>query len=578
MKIKSLIKSLLTFISVYSYISIYVHNNYVVYGLYILLLFVLYMFYHLFDNNIILDKKYKIFTLIMSIIFTIMYSYEVTSSIKLFLSNIIISIFKIIGHYLFYKVVLYYFIKFLNKEYTLKWKILKKYNGKPFIYSLLFLGICYGIYLIMYYPGIFNYDNANQVFEVMGIHTRYLDAIIPISNGTLTNFNPILHTLLLGGLARFGHNLGSINFGIFLYTIIQLIVVVCTYSYTLYYSVKKGINPVYSFFALLFLGLVPLFGFYSITAVKDTLYTCFVVLFSLKIYDIYKKDEIVFKDYLHLFLISILVVLFRTNGIILVLLSIPFIVYKSKKFIMVICSIILFFGIFNNVILPYFGVSNTSIREGLSIPFQMTARLVKYHDKDIDEKDKIIIGKILDYDSLSFDYNEDLADPVKNKFNKYYNKEELVDYYKVFNKYLWKYPGVYLDAWVNGITGYVYPFENRWKVYHKLNPKLSRSGFNYHYNKLELGRNILFILEIATEASFIGLLLNIGFITWISILLFIMLHKNKKYIFLIPNIISILFCVLSPANTYYRYIYPSLVIMVTLFPIIKYEIESMSKK
>jgi hypothetical protein len=95
---------------------------------------------------------------------------------------------------------------------------------------------------------------------------------------------------------------------------------------------------------------------------------------------------------------------------------------------------------------------------------------------------------------------------------------------------------------------------------------------------LELGRNILFILEIATEASFIGLLLNIGFITWISILLFIMLHKNKKYIFLIPNIISILFCVLSPANTYYRYIYPSLVIMVTLFPIIKYEIESMSKK
>ena len=79
--------------------------------------------------------------------------------------------------------------------------------------------------------------------------------------------------------------------------------------------------------------------------------------------------------------------------------------------------------------------------------------------------------------------------------------------------------------------------------------------------------------EVFSEYSPIGLILNIGVITWVSILIFIMLCKNKYYIFLLPNIISILFCVLSPANTYYRYIYPSLLIMVCLFPIIKKIIE-----
>ena len=76
--------------------------------------------------------------------------------------------------------------------------------------------------------------------------------------------------------------------------------------------------------------------------------------------------------------------------------------------------------------------------------------------------------------------------------------------------------------------------------------------------------------EIFIEYSPIGLILNMGIITWFSILVFIMLcNKNKNYIFMIPNIISILFCVLSPANTYYRYIYPSLVIMVCTYPLIK---------
>ena len=76
--------------------------------------------------------------------------------------------------------------------------------------------IIYGIYLIIFYPGVINYDNANQIKEVLGMHTRYLDSIVVLNeNITLTNFNPIVHTLLLGNLFKVGLAFGNVYFGLF---------------------------------------------------------------------------------------------------------------------------------------------------------------------------------------------------------------------------------------------------------------------------------------------------------------------------------------------------------------------------
>lgn len=575
--VKSFLYSLFTFFSVYSYLNIYIKNNYLLYLLDIILYILLFIFYYKLDKDIKLSKKYHIFIIIMSFIFVLLYSYEIKSTSELFFSNLpnfLISLVKVYGHYLFYKVVIYYFIKFMSKEYKINNKLILKFKSHPFLYSFIFLSICYLFILIFYYPGILNYDNANQIKEVMGIHTRYIDAVIPVSELMLTNFNPIIHTLILGNLFKIGYLINNVNFGLFLYIIFQLLIVISIYSYVLSYMIKKNINPLYPFISLLLLGFIPLFGFYAITAVKDTLYTAFVLLFSVKIYDIYKYNNCNFKSYLELYIISLLVCLFRNNGIIIILFTIPFLLYKDKKIITIPILIFIFFTVFNRVLLPSFGVSGTSIREVLSIPFQQTARLVKYHDNDIVKEDKIVIGKLLDYDNLANDYKEYLADPVKNKFNKYYQKEDLINYYKVWNKYLFKYPNIYLDAWLNNISSYFNPFENGGKIYYKLNPKLREAGFDYHYNNLSLGRDILYNLEILVEISPLGLLLNIGIITWLSILIFIMLLKNKNYIFLIPNIISISFCIISPANTYYRYIYPSLVLLVCTFAIIKVIMEN----
>lgn len=570
---KYLIFSLLSTFSIYSYFLLNI-NAKLAYFLIALLVVLLFMFYKKLSNNVAIDKKYQIFIVIMSFIFVLGYSYEITSTGELFWGsffNFVISFIKIVGYYIFFKVIIYYFLKFMQKDYICNHKLVKKFSEHPYLYSFIFLSICYGVFLILYYPGIINYDNANQIKEMMGMHTRYLDAINPISDSTLTNFNPILHTVLLGGLFKAGYLMGSVNFGMFLYSLLQMIIVIAIYSYAISYSIKEKVSPIYSLIILLILGIVPIFGYYSITAVKDTLYTAFLVLFTIRLYDVVKKDSLKIIDYVLLFLTATLVWLFRNNGFHIIIVTLPFLLYKKQKMgiISVFLLVILTHISFNNLLLPGLGISGTSVRETLSIPFQQIARLVKLHGDEISKEDKLVIDKILDYANLAIDYNEDLADPVKNKYNKDAKTEDLIKYFGVWFKGLFKYPMVYVDATINNITSYFYPFESSWKVYHKLNPKLPEAGFDYHYNNLNLGRKLMHDYEVYTEYSPIGLILNIGFITWISILVFIMLCKNKSYIFLIPNIISILFCVLSPANTYYRYIYPSLLIMVCLFPLIK---------
>lgn len=582
MKIKRFILSILSTFSIIPSLLSYLNNFFNIFNnkliISIITLIVFILIYLLFNSIHKLSKKNNILCYIITFILIILYSYMIKSNMSLVFGsiyNIFISIIKYIGSYYLIKEIIYYIDIFFKKEYKYSNKLISIFNNHPFKYSFIILFIVFGIYLIGYYPGILNYDNANQIKEVLGLHTRYLDAINPVVGSTLTNFNPIIHTLLLGNSFKLGVLINNVNLGLFIYTFSQMLIVILIYSYVISYLNKLTSRPLYSIITLILLCIIPIFPFYSITNVKDTLYTSFLLLLSLKLYE-YTIKEYSYKDYIHFITISILVCLFRNNGIFIVIPSIVFMLYKNKKNIIILISTMLLFNLsFNNILLPYFKVSNTSIREALSIPIQQIARLVKYHDEDIKYKDKVIINNILPYKKISNLYNEDLADPVKNKFNKDYTNEDLVNFFKVWSKYLVKYPITYIDATLNNISGYFNPFEYDFKVYHKLNNKLPEAGYDYHYNDLDWLRNTLYNYTIFLDITPLGLLSNMGVLSWLSMYLFInIINKKKYYIFMLPNIISILFCVLSPANTYYRYMYPTLVMIISLLPLYKYIFEN----
>ena len=100
---------------------------------------------------------------------------------------------------------------------------------------------------------------------------------------------------------------------------------------------------------------------------------------------------------------------------------------------------------------------------------------------------------------------------------------------------------------------------------------------NYHYNKLGIIRTSLSNYAIIYPyIPVIGLLSNIGFGTFSVMYLIANLieRRKKQYIIvLIPLIISILVCLVGPANTYFRYAMPYLFVLPTLEILFKKENE-----
>lgn len=542
----------------------YEYYEYISMFIYLIILYYLYL--KVFKENNI--KSINILSAILTVIMIFGYSYEQVYSPRLAYNSdihILVTLIKVFGFYNLIKNLIYTFYDFIcNHKFKERiGKLAEKFNKRPFLYSVIILAITYGFYLIFYYPGVINPDNGNQIKEVLGLHTRYLDSVILLNeNVTLTNFNPIIHTLVLGNLFKLGLHFGSANLGIFMFIALQEVIVILTLSYSIFFLHEEGIKPKYLIMILIIYMFIPFFPFFAMTAVKDTLYSMFVLLYIIRLYQ-YIKYDYTLKNYIILFIIMVLVILLRNNGIFLILMSFPFAAIFKKKYLkrtLALSGVVVLFLIGYNMILPLFDIPNTSVREALSVPFQQTARYVSDYPEDVTEYEHDIIDKILNYEDLADRYNPELSDAVKNEYNIYATDEDLKNYFKVWGKMFFKHPDSYLNATISNNYGYLYPNTYSWYIYYKLNKILPNEGYNYHYNNLEDGR--LFLKNYAYSYKYIPILqysVSCGFYTWIYVVLALVLLKSKKkelLLIITPAFAMILMNMVGPANTYFRYVLP----------------------
>lgn len=447
---------------------------------------------------------------------------------------------------------------------------------KPFIFSLIFILLCWLIYLIAFYPGILSPDPSYQILQYFGIDNKYSYYSILIDKSViLTNHHPVIHTLLLGSCIKIGIRLfNSFNTGLFIYTLIQTFILAATLSYTIKFMKEINVNEKYRKLCLFIYALVPVFPLYALSPVKDVIFGCLIILYVISLYKFIKnKCSMKVKDIVREIILIILIMLFRNNGFHVVLLSFPFLFLTSKKnlkkYLLIFLVVISFYFSYNKVILPHFKITNGSVREMLSVPFQQTARYVKEHKNEVTKSEKKAIDKILDYDTIDKRYNPKLADPVKNKFNRYYTNNDLKNYFKVWFLELKKHPITYIEATINNTYGYFYPVETNWYVYIIPKKIVNDFGFNYSFNSLYILRYVLSAIALVFPyIPFIGLFVNIGFNTWILLFMlsYLLYKKNyKSIIYILPSLILLLVCFVSPANTYFRYALPNIFLMPTLF-------------
>lgn len=536
-------------------------------------------------KNIELTKLKIFFIILLDIFLLISNVFINTGNLSYLYKNmwlILYNLIRFIAIYIVLKRSLIYFENFIkNHEFKLKEnKIINLFLKHPFLFSFIAILICWSIYVIAFYPIILSPDPSFQIKQFFNIRTKYADYAILLDNNVfLTNHHPVFHTMILGYSLKLGRFLLNDNFGLFIYTLTQLLVLAFTLSLTIKYLNENNVNKKIVFIVLLLYCFIPMFPLYAMSGVKDTYYTCFIILYVMKLDKIIrsKQEKLSYKEMIQLLLIMFAVCLFRNNGIYVLILSFPLILIYSKKYfqtlLVIFIGVLAFYGTYTKVLLPSLKITDGSIRETLSIPFQQTARYVKYYNKDLSKNDIKVIDKVLGYETLAKRYNPTISDPVKNEFNKYTTKKELFAYLKVWFKCFFKHPLVYIEATLNNIYGYFSPQSTNWYIYYKYDTRITEDKLvNYHYNNLSSLRLILSsFAQGFPYIPLIGLISNIGFNTWLLLGLttYSIFKKKKEYLIVLsPLLISLLICVASPVNTYFRYAMPFIFIMPFIFTLI----------
>lgn len=546
----------------------------------------------LLNKTIIIENSKqgkKVWKVLLSLLFSFFmvfgYSYYKINSWDMIFKNTF-QLFKasiiFIGYYILFRAIINYIFDILipkiqNTE--VKESTNKIYNfifvKHSFIMPLIIILICWLPYIIAYYPGNVWEDPAYQLAQFYGLdieeNSTANSNILIDENVKITNHHPVLHTILMGLATKLGLAIGNTNIGIFIYTTFQISLLIISFSCIINYTKKLKIPNWLKVMALLIFAFLPIIPIMGMQLMKDAIFTALIIIYIMVIYNFIKSNtKIKISTIIGIIILSILICLFRNNGIYVIIMSLPFVAIVNKEnrksIIFSTIIIIMVYKIITSILFPALKITDTGIREALSIPFQQTARYVKEHGNEVTEEEKKVIDNVLDYDTLTERYNPILSDPVKRDYNKAATNQELMEYFKIWFNQLVKHPGTYIQATMNNVYGYFYPqtnfrqFLTNYMIdsYNYIN---RIEGFNYDYIQdfREIREAINALALIMQRIPVLSWLMNIAFNVWIilGILTYLLYSKKCKYIiYLMPFLTIILICIASPVNAGYRYSMP----------------------
>lgn len=478
------------------------------------------------------------------------------------------TIFFYYGINIFYE----YSIKIANKKENKTNKVFQFIFKKHSILTIIIiLLICWLPYIIITFPGACNPDTVDQIKQFYGMDTWTANRVILINpNIYLNNHHPVFHTMIMGFFIHIGYLLGSAQLGFASFILCQAIGLAATLAYLLHYMKKINIPEKIRFIFLLIFAFLPVFPYYALTAVKDVPFTICMILATIFILDYTIQPDKFMKKKKNIAILALsllLMELFRNNGVYMAIILLPFILFVQKKYwkqvlLMVLLPIVIYMG-YGKILLPSLGISDGSIREVLSIPFQQTARYVTNYDKEITKEEKEIIDKILVYDTIKERYKPRSSDPIKHEFNKNASREDLKKYFEVWFKQLQKHPKTYIAATMNNYYGYFYPnYRGSLLDYYQLHSDIEQIDIFTikHFEKLatlrKIGHRFNYILA---NLPLIGMFYSMGLYTWIIFTIIVILLIKKKYKYLVPFILiltNLLVNCAAPLNAHVRYSIP----------------------
>lgn len=510
------------------------------------------VFFYFFGERAVWNKGHnKNTSILLSVFFSICMVFgksyhETASSVYVFGSvvNFIKALCVMTGYTcLFYVLIALAFDALKNAPFTGKKQGF--FAKKPFLKSFVILSVVYGIIVLISYPGTLCWDVIGQIEQVT-------------KNSGYSAHHPLLHTLLVGGLVKTGKTLsGSYEIGLFAYMLVQMFLFVAALSATISVLAKRGLKAGYLAALLVIYCITPLYSNIVSVAIKDVPYCAFVVgYFICFVMLLEKPDKIKDKKFMLCFiLLQLGVILFRNNGLPLVVLSgLGAFIYFLKKYnwkekiTYLLSAFAISVAVGKLVIFVLMRLTNAtegSSGEILSIPFQQTARYLQLYQNEISEEEKEAIEAVLGpVSTVAAKYNPAISDDVKALFNKEATAQELANYMLAWGKGFFKHPGVYFEAFFIHVYGWFSPVASNAIRYETTYTEIAQQGLFANAQKY-----LIFLYRFANRIPVLGLLENIGAFTWGLFFFIFYARKNRKTEFIyasLPLVVSLLVCMASP--------------------------------
>lgn len=431
-------------------------------------------------------------------------------------------------------------------------------SGRTRILVFAGLLLCWLPWFLYNYPGVMTPDSISQFSQATGI--------IPYSS-----HHSLIHTLLFQLFYRIGFGLThSVNAGIACYILFQMLtlsaVETCCLNLLAGQGVQKWLLTVY----FLFWGLIPYNAIYAVTMWKDVLFSAFLLLYAIVLYELAALTEWNLKKHWRLLLLFFvsgwLTCMLRSNGLYVFLFMLPFVLMVFSRHIKAMTvlqlSILLLALLVKGPVFDHFQVAKPHFTESLSIPLQQVARVVT-EGRSLTEEQKDLINQVVDVSLIPDYYDPVISDPVKALVI-YNNADYLADHKSEFFR-LWAglgltYPRDYIEAFIDQTKGYWYPAPAGMRTNEGISP--NEAGLSWpHLLRGQLPVKISeILLKMPDLFPVYGLLWSIGAFTWAALFLsaFLFLYGERKYLlFYLPFLGTILTLLLAtPVASDLRYAYP----------------------
>ena len=320
-----------------------------------------------------------------------------------------------------------------------------EYWAKVFLANIIF----WLPYFLVFYPGNLSWDSVTSVEQIMGTQPW-------------SNWHPVMFTASIGIFMNAGMLLGDINFGIACYTFAQMTVFAGILSYTVFWMKKKGVPDVLLLLVMGFYFLNPVIATYAVTLWKDILFSGFMLLLVLFLFDVAQGEGQLLgtgKGIIRLAVLFFLVAFWRNNGIyiLIVVTAVLAVCYRKycRQFLLPILTVLALILFIQGPVYEKIGIDSGYFSEAAGILLQQIAYTME-QDGIIDAKSLEFLDQILPVQKWAVVYSPGGADSIKfdPEFNNQFLNENAGEFIRVWLKLLPQNFARYVKAWLMNTLGY----------------------------------------------------------------------------------------------------------------------------